>query len=60
MNLRMPDRIVPSPDGSLVLGWIFEGCPTMAELEIDNDGKTTWMFPEGKDIDDLLVEMEWD
>jgi hypothetical protein len=54
----MPDRVVPSPDGALMLGWIFEN--DMAELEIDNDGKTTWMFPEGKGIQDLLVEMEWE
>ena len=58
MNLRLPDRIVPSPDGSLFLAW--ETSRGLVELEIENDGRTTWVFPEGIHIQDLLVDMEWE
>lgn len=43
--MRLPDRLVPSPDGSIVLAWIVDG--KLIQLEIDREGKGCWLFPNG-------------
>jgi hypothetical protein len=44
--MRLPDRIAPSPDGSIILGWIVDG--KLIEFEIDKEGLCCWMFPNGR------------
>ena len=57
MNVKRPQRVVQSPDGSLMLVWIFGR--QVIELEIDADGSTAWVFPDGMAMKNILEEVDW-
>ena len=58
-NIRRPDRIIQSPDGSLMLNWFVKD-GLLVELEIDEGGSTYWFFPDGVGIDEIKEEGDWE
>ena len=56
MNVKRPDRIVQSPEGSLFISWV-KG-RQLIELEIEADGSVAWYFPNGMDMKDISEEVE--